>query len=181
MASEATKKAVRSNINMDTRVVEVADFKSEVIFDLWGHWGWLEATIGSEEHQNCCKSQYIHWLIDLYVECQPFHHLVLLHENLIRCPVRRPFLYRVQIHMYLFQTGPSIPDDEEGHLAYKLGDVIDHEFMKCERTPSSRNSFNATFARTASRSSLFSVSDKILATLGEGTFGKVVKVKELNS
>jgi len=41
----------------------------------------------------------------------------------------------------------------EGHLAYKLGDVIDHEFMKY----------------------------KILATLGEGTFGKVVKVKELNS
>ena len=60
-------------------------------------------------------------------------------------------------------------------MAYKLGDVIDHEFMKCERTPSMPR------VRTVSRSSLFSVSDKILATLGEGTFGKVVKVKELNS
>jgi hypothetical protein len=29
--------------------------------------------------------------------------------------------------------------------------------------------------------SFISVADKILATLGEGTFGKVVKVKELNS
>ena len=27
----------------------------------------------------------------------------------------------------------------------------------------------------------FIITDKILATLGEGTFGKVVKVKELNS
>ena len=34
---------------------------------------------------------------------------------------------------YFLQTGPSIPDDEEGHLAYKLGDVIEHEFMKCEQ------------------------------------------------
>lgn len=34
------------------------------------------------------------------------------------------------------QTGPSIPDDEEGHLAYKLGDVIEHEFMKCNRAAS---------------------------------------------
>ena len=34
MASEATKIAVKSNIHMDTRVIEVADFKSLVKFDL---------------------------------------------------------------------------------------------------------------------------------------------------
>jgi len=52
-----------------------------------------------------------------------------------------------------FQNVAPIGDDGDGHLAYKLGDVIEHE--------------NQRF--------------KILATLGEGTFGKVVKVKELNS
>ena len=34
MASEATKMAIRGNMHMDTRVIEVADFKSEVKFDL---------------------------------------------------------------------------------------------------------------------------------------------------
>ena len=34
MASEATKLAIRGNMHMDTRVIEVADFKSEVKFDL---------------------------------------------------------------------------------------------------------------------------------------------------
>ena len=33
MASEATKMAVRGNMHMDTRVIEVADFKSEVKFE----------------------------------------------------------------------------------------------------------------------------------------------------
>ena len=33
MASEATKMAVRCNTHMDARVIEVADFKSEVKFD----------------------------------------------------------------------------------------------------------------------------------------------------
>ena len=37
MASEATKKAVRGNIHIDTRVIEVADSKSGVKFELWGH------------------------------------------------------------------------------------------------------------------------------------------------
>jgi len=46
-----------------------------------------------------------------------------------------------------------IQDDEDGHLSYKLGDVIENENYRY----------------------------KILATLGEGTFGKVVKVKELNT
>ena len=32
MASEATKMAIRGNMHMDTRVIEVADFKSEVNF-----------------------------------------------------------------------------------------------------------------------------------------------------
>ena len=34
MASEATKMAIKGNMHMDTRVIEVADFKSEVKFDL---------------------------------------------------------------------------------------------------------------------------------------------------
>ena len=34
MASEATKMAVRGYMHMDTRVIEVADFNSEVKFDL---------------------------------------------------------------------------------------------------------------------------------------------------
>jgi hypothetical protein len=54
------------------------------------------------------------------------------------------------IYVY-FQAVPPITDDDDGHLAYKLGDVIEHENHRY----------------------------KILATLGEGTFGKVVKVKEL--
>ena len=33
MASEATKMAVRGNMHMETRVIEVADFKSKVKFD----------------------------------------------------------------------------------------------------------------------------------------------------
>ena len=32
----------------DTRVIEVADFKSEVKFELWGHWGCFEAAMASE-------------------------------------------------------------------------------------------------------------------------------------
>jgi len=46
-----------------------------------------------------------------------------------------------------------IGDDDDGHLSYKLGDIIENDTHKY----------------------------KILATLGEGTFGKVVKVKELNT
>ena len=34
MASEVTKMAVRGNMHMDTRVIEDADFKSELKFDL---------------------------------------------------------------------------------------------------------------------------------------------------
>ena len=37
MASEATKMDVRVNMHMDTKVIEVADFKSQVKFDLWDH------------------------------------------------------------------------------------------------------------------------------------------------
>ena len=33
MASEATKMAIRGNMHIDTRVIRVADFKSEVIFE----------------------------------------------------------------------------------------------------------------------------------------------------
>lgn len=45
---------------------------------------------------------------------------------------------------------PSIEDDEDGHLIYHHGDVLQDRY-------------------------------KVLATLGEGTFGKVVKVKDLQT
>ena len=45
MASEATKMAVRGNMHMDTRVFEVTEFNSEVIWDLRGR---LEAALGGE-------------------------------------------------------------------------------------------------------------------------------------
>ena len=35
MASEVTKMYVRGNMHMDTRVIKVAGFKSEVKLDLW--------------------------------------------------------------------------------------------------------------------------------------------------
>ena len=41
MASEATKMATRGNMHMDTRVIKVTEFNSEVSLDLRGH---LEAT-----------------------------------------------------------------------------------------------------------------------------------------
>ena len=41
MASEANYMAVIGNMHMDTRVIKVTDFKSEIKFDLRGH---LEAT-----------------------------------------------------------------------------------------------------------------------------------------
>ena len=39
--------AIRGNMHMDTRVILVTDFKSEVKFDLWGYWGYLEAKMAS--------------------------------------------------------------------------------------------------------------------------------------
>ena len=45
MASEATKTAVRGNVHMEIRVVEVTEFISEVRCDLRGH---LEAVAASE-------------------------------------------------------------------------------------------------------------------------------------
>ena len=62
-------------------------------------------------------------------------------------------------------------------MAYKLGDVIDHEFMKCELAGSPLRCHLGKNGVLI----IHCISDKILATLGEGTFGKVVKVKELNS
>ena len=44
----ATKMAVISDMHMDTRVNEFADFKNEVKYDFWGYWGRLEAAITSE-------------------------------------------------------------------------------------------------------------------------------------
>ena len=66
-----------------------------------------------------------------------------------------------------------INDDGDGHLAYKLGDIIEHDSQRCEFFPDPERYQIYDF--------FFQFSVKILATLGEGTFGKVVKVKELNS
>jgi len=30
------------------------------------------------------------------------------------------------------KAGPTIPDDKDGHLAYKLGDVIESDMHKCK-------------------------------------------------
>ena len=48
MALEASKMAVPSNIYIDARVIKVAFIKSDVKFDLQGHWGCLEAAMTSE-------------------------------------------------------------------------------------------------------------------------------------
>ena len=45
VASEATEKAVRGNMHIDTRVVDVTEFNSEVKCDLLGR---LEAAMASE-------------------------------------------------------------------------------------------------------------------------------------
>ena len=45
MTSEATKMATRGNMHMDTRVIEVTEFNSEVSLDLRGH---LEVAMASE-------------------------------------------------------------------------------------------------------------------------------------
>ena len=37
VASEVTKMPTRGNMHMDTRVIEVTEFNSEVILDLRGH------------------------------------------------------------------------------------------------------------------------------------------------
>ena len=66
-----------------------------------------------------------------------------------------------------------IQDDEDGHLSYKLGDIIENETQRCKSEWLINESFIYQFP--------YPISDKILATLGEGTFGKVVKVKELNT
>ena len=33
---------------------------------------------------------------------------------------------------FYFQAVPPIIDDDDGHLAYKLGDVIEHENHRCK-------------------------------------------------
>ena len=53
MASEATNMAVRGNMHMDIKVVEVTEFNSEVRCDLRGH---LEATVASEATEMAVRS-----------------------------------------------------------------------------------------------------------------------------
>ena len=48
MTQGVTKMTPCSNVHTDTMVIEAAEFKSEVIFALWGHWGCLEAAMASE-------------------------------------------------------------------------------------------------------------------------------------
>ena len=48
MAPEATKMAVRCNMQMDIRVIEDLDFKSQVKFHIQGYQGHMEFTIASE-------------------------------------------------------------------------------------------------------------------------------------
>lgn len=36
------------------------------------------------------------------------------------------------VYAYFFQAVAPIGDDGDGHLAYKLGDVIEHEAQRCK-------------------------------------------------
>ena len=66
MASEATKMATRGNMHMDTRVIKVTEFNSEVSLDLRGH---LEATRASEAMKVAFRSN-MHmdsWVLRLLV------------------------------------------------------------------------------------------------------------------
>ena len=40
----------------------------------------------------------------------------------------------LHIFCFVFQSGPTIPDDEDGHLSYKLGDVIENDSHRCKLT-----------------------------------------------
>ena len=51
MASDATNMSVRGNMHIDTRIIEVADFKSEVKFEFSGY-------CGLRGHQNGSYRQY---------------------------------------------------------------------------------------------------------------------------
>lgn len=55
----------------------------------------------------------------------------------------------------------TLQDNKDGHLIYKRGDLIGG---RCKLTVTSNY--------------LFELSDEIIDTLGEGTFGKVVQVKD---
>ena len=39
---------LRGNMKMDTTVINIVDNKSEVKFEIWVHWGLLEAALASE-------------------------------------------------------------------------------------------------------------------------------------
>ena len=54
MASEATKMAVKSNMHMETRVIKIADFKSEVIRPMRP----FRSHHGLKGYQNGCFRQY---------------------------------------------------------------------------------------------------------------------------
>ena len=65
-ASETTKMPVRGNMHMDTRVVEVTGFNSEVRCDLQGH---LEAATTSEAIEMAVRSNiHIDTKVDQFIE-----------------------------------------------------------------------------------------------------------------
>ncbi|KAK8725401.1 hypothetical protein OTU49_010844, partial [Cherax quadricarinatus] len=77
---------------------------------------------------------------------------VWMGERLLLAPPRPP---HTTVHRQLTvpaksSRAPSVEDDEEGHLIYRNGDVLQDRY-------------------------------KIITTLGEGTFGKVVKCRDLQN
>lgn len=62
---------------------------------------------------------------------------------------------------------PPIQDDEEGHLLYKAGDLLE---KRCKLL---QYNYEILILIHFSK-----ISDEVISTLGEGTFGRVVKVKD---
>ena len=75
-----------------------------------------------------------------------------------------------QKHHTTESTTTTIEDDQHGHLIYKNGDILQD---RCKSfSPKIFFSFHQI---------CFPIVDEILATLGEGTFGKVVRVRNLKT
>ena len=51
MTSEATKMTVEAFMHIEVKVIEMADWKSNLKFSVWGNRGCFEATIASEAIQ----------------------------------------------------------------------------------------------------------------------------------
>lgn len=66
----------------------------------------------------------------------------------------------------------AIKDDEEGHLIYRPGDVLQD---RCASPITSYSTFTVTVCSVCFCDVCASCADEIVGTLGEGTFGKVVE------